>query len=642
LRSAREVLAAHTAGGTAWWALKSATAIADDGGVESAGPRRILILLGAILASLLVAVPAFGAPGTKLVVTNLNDSGPGSLRAAIAAPVAPHDPHLISFAAGVRGQITLTSPLNVQGSDIVIIEGPGIAGIRLSGGDNSRVFEVGENAALELIDVTVSHGRAVGRAVAGRAERGGTGEGGAILNLGQTVLKNTVLTDNAAIGGESAHGPGGAGYGGAILNRGQLWIYRTLFTGNVARGSGEHEQYYVENSLLGGDAAGGAIRNEGKLEIHHAEFADNSAIGGDGTVYIVPIGGVFGTAGGSGLGGAIYDGSGSGKLEVADSTFAGNSALGGSIGGGQLLFDKTGDAGGGAIFSASGRLLLADSTVVNNKAVLGRQNPEKPAVLGAGGLELQAGAQMLRSDTIVADPGSADVGTSSPVPTLNTIVGSCSGAGLSSLGFDLDVHGSCNLTGATDLRNVDPGLGALAYAGGTIRTVPLTADSPALDNGNTGDETLDERGAKRPVRVTDHPLPPGGNAGDIGAFELQGLPKLHYDLRPEHLVLGSVKVGSTSKFVEATLVNDGNLPFHVGGVKIGGADIDEFAISSETCANADLGPGDSCHLRVRFSPEEVGERNAMVTITAEKIGPIVLSLSGTGIKDAGEDYQPAL
>jgi hypothetical protein len=627
-------------GDTAWRALKSATAVVDDGGVESAGLRRILTLLGAILASLLVAVPAFGAPEAKTVVTNLNDSGPGSLRAAIAAPGDPHAPHSISFAGGVRGQITLTSPLNVQGSDIVIIEGPGVAGIHLSGGDNSRVFEVGEHAALELTDLTVSHGRAVGKAVGGRAEPGGAGEGGAILNRGDLQLRNTLLTDNAAIGGESAHGPGGAGYGGAILNQGRLWIYRTHFTGNVARGNDKHEEFYVETSLLGGDAAGGAIRNEGKLEIHHAEFADNSAIGGDGTVYIVPFGGSFGTAGGSGLGGAIYDGSGSGKLEVADSTFAGNSALGGSIGYAEHPFGTTGDAGGGAIFSASGRLLLAGSTVVANTAVLGRQNPAKPAVLGAGGLELRAGAQMLRSDTIAADSGSAAVGTSSPVPTLNTIVGSCAGAGLSSLGFNLDVHGSCHLTGATDLRNVDPGLGALAYAGGTIRTVPLTPASPAVDNGNTGGETVDERGAKRPVRVTDHPLPPGGNAGDIGAFELQELPKLHYDLRPEHLVLGSVKVGSTSKFAEATLVNDGNLAFHVGGVKIGGADADEFAISSETCANTDLKAGDSCHLRVRFSPEEVGERDATVTMTAEKVGPIVLRLSGTGIKDGGADYQP--
>jgi Abnormal spindle-like microcephaly-assoc'd, ASPM-SPD-2-Hydin len=624
-------------------ALKSATAVVDDGGVESAGPRRILTLLGAILASLLLAVPAFGAPPQpKLVVTNLNDSGPGSLRAAIAASGDPHVPHLISFAAGVRGQITLTSPLNVQGSDIAIIEGPGVAGIRLSGGDNSRVFEVGEHAALELTDVTVSHGRAVGRAVAGRAERGGAGEGGAIINRGDLELKNAVLTDNAAIGGESAHGPGGAGYGGAILNQGRLWIYRTLFTGNVARGNDKHDELYADTSLLGGDAAGGAIRNEGKLEIHHAEFADNSAIGGDGTVYFVPIGGSFGTAGGSGLGGAIYDGSGSGKLEIADSTFAGNSALGGSIGEGQHLFVTTGDAGGGAIFSASDRLLLADSTVVADTAALGRQNPEMPAVLGAGGLELRAGAQMLRSDTIIADPGSADVGTSSPVPTLNTIVGSCSGAGLSSLGFNLDVHGSCHLNGATDLRDVDPGLGALSFAGGALRTVPLTAGSPAVDNGNTGDETLDERGAKRPVRVTDHPLPPGGNGGDIGAFELQELPKLHYELRPELLVFGSVKVGSTSKFAEATLVDDGNLPFHVGGVKIGGADVDEFAISSETCANTDLKPGDSCHVRVRFSPEEVGERHATVTMTADKVGPIVLKLSGTGIKDGGVDYQPEL
>jgi len=518
-----------------------------------------------------------------------------------------------------------------------MIEGPGVAGLRLSGGDTSRVFEVGEHAALRLTDLTVSHGRAVGKTVTEKDQLAGPGEGGAILNRGNVELRDVALTDNAAIGGESRRGPGGAGYGGAILNQGRMWIFNARFADNVAHGSGKHEEPYGERSMWGGDAAGGAIRNEGKLEIHRVEFAGNSAIGANGIIYL-PVFGTFGTAGGNGLGGAIYDGRGSQQLDISDSTFAGNSALGGSMGGGDHLLDKAGDAGGGAIFSTSGQLLLVRSTIVANRAVLGKtQNEEKPAVLGAAGLELQPGAQMLRSDTIVGDSGSADVGTGTPVPTLNTIVGSCSGAGLRSLGFDLDVHGSCNLSGPTDLRNVDPGLGSLADEGGPTRTIPLTVGSPAIDNGNAGTETLDQRGAKRPVRITDHPLPPGGDAGDIGAYELQKVPKLHYDLRPDRLAFGSVKVGSTSKAAEATLVNDGDIPFHVGAVKLGGADVDEFVITSENCVNADLGAGASCHVHVRFSPEETGERDATVEIAAEKFSPITLQLGGTGVEGAGED-----
>jgi hypothetical protein len=89
------------------------------------------------------------------------------------------------------------------------------------------------------------------------------------------------------------------------------------------------------------------------------------------------------------------------------------------------------------------------------------------------------------------------------------------------------------------------------------------------------------------------------------------------------------------------LVNDGDIPFHVGAVKLGGADVDEFAISSDTCVNADLSAGASCHVHVRFSPEETGERGATVTIAAEKVGPIVLGLSGTGIADPGVDEASA-
>jgi hypothetical protein len=518
-----------------------------------------------------------------------------------------------------------------------MIEGPGVAGLRLSGGDTSRIFEVGEHAALKLTDLTVSHGRADGKRVTEQGRPAGPGEGGAIVNRGNVELRDVALTDNAAIGGESRRGPGGAGYGGAILNQGRMWIFNARFADNVAHGNGTHEEHYADRTLSGGDAAGGAIRNEGKLEIHRVEFAGNSAIGADGLVYI-PVFGTFGTAGGDGFGGAIYDGRASRQLDISDSTFAGNSALGGSMGQGDHLLDKAGDAGGGAIFSTSGQLLLVRSTVVANRAVLGgTQNEEKPAVLGAGGLELQPGAQLLRSDTIVGATGSTDVGTGTPVPTQNTIVGSCMGAGLRSLGFDLDVHGSCNLSGPTDLRNVDPGLGSLANEGGPTRTIPLNPASPAVDNGSGGAETLDQRGAKRPVRINDHPLPPGGDAADIGAYELQKIPKLHYDLRPDRLAFGSVKVGSTSKAGEATLVNDGDFPFHVGAVKLGGADVDEFVISSENCANTDLSAGASCHVHVRFSPEDTGARDATVTITTEKFGPIVLPLSGTGVEGAGED-----
>src|SRR5262249_44351261 len=77
---------------------------------------------------------------STLTVLNNADSGPDSLRAAIAAA---RDGDTIDFDPGLRGQtITLTSG-ELLIDKTLDIEGPGAADLTVSGNDASRVFDLG-------------------------------------------------------------------------------------------------------------------------------------------------------------------------------------------------------------------------------------------------------------------------------------------------------------------------------------------------------------------------------------------------------------------------------------------------------------------------------------------------------------------
>jgi len=83
----------------------------------------------------------------------------------------------------------------------------------------------------------------------------------------------------------------------------------------------------------------------------------------------------------------------------------------------------------------------------------------------------------------------------------------CDGA-VTSLGYNLDCDGSCQLTHPTDLPNTDPLLGPLQDNGGPTHTRALEPGSPAIDAGSC-DVATDQRGVGRPQ----------GCRCDIGAYE---------------------------------------------------------------------------------------------------------------------------
>ena len=92
-----------------------------------------------------------------LVVSNLNDSGKGSLRDALTT-AETHQHEVISFAKGLHGTITLDSDLPKITSDVTI-NGPGAASLAIDGGGYHSVFQiVGHDLTASLSGLTVKVG----------------------------------------------------------------------------------------------------------------------------------------------------------------------------------------------------------------------------------------------------------------------------------------------------------------------------------------------------------------------------------------------------------------------------------------------------------------------------------------------------
>jgi hypothetical protein len=237
-------------------------------------------------------------------VQNLDDSGPGSLRASIASANASSGPHTIDFADGLNGTITLASELPALVEDVEI-QGPGSAQIALSGDLAQRLLYISSGITVTISGLSLVDGRAeFGGAISNEGNltvrdselRANWGEfsGGAIDNFGGNVsIERSLLADNTT---------GEFGFGGAISNDsgGVISVTDSTLRGNAADFSGgaidNIGTLTIVRSTLSGNSAefGGAIENAGVLNITNSTLSANSAgsAGGgidnfDGTVSLV-------------------------------------------------------------------------------------------------------------------------------------------------------------------------------------------------------------------------------------------------------------------------------------------------------------------------------------------------------------------
>ena len=176
-------------------------------------------------------------------VSTLADSGPGSLRDAIAQANATAGADTITFQSAVTGTIALTTG-QIAITDSVTIDGPGAAALAVSGSDLSRVFYL-YNPAVAPIDVTIS-GLTItdGRSV--------VEPGGAIRASGENLtLEDAIVQDSAA----AADG------GGIASTNAALTIRNTIIRRNDAM------ILTSTSPTLGTGGDGGGVSAEGSTSV---------------------------------------------------------------------------------------------------------------------------------------------------------------------------------------------------------------------------------------------------------------------------------------------------------------------------------------------------------------------------------------
>jgi hypothetical protein len=450
----------------------------------------------AVVAAFLFSWAASARAATD-TVTSAGDSGPGSLRAVIAAA---GNGDTVDFDASLDGQtIDFTSgAINIDKS--LTIEGPGASQLTIDAGHNSQIFTA-TNGNLSISGLTLANGAALkeGGAIytestgtltvsectfigntaggpGGSAEESNLGHGGAIFvsrSSGPTSVSNSTFGTNAAGGPGGTGFQSGLGSGGAIWDgsEGSLTISGSTFNANTAGGNGDGGEQ-------GGNGAGGAIQKSGGLSlmVSDSDFIGNTA-GGDG-------GGERNS--GHGVGGAIYvsePSPTSTSLSVVDSTFSGNAA-GGAGGDGPI----SGRGEGGAIEHYSQGSLTVSGTTFEGNSAGGAGGAGGPALFAGGGSGGGQGGAL-----IVAESASSAF-VSDSVFTGNTAGGDGGSGNLSGRGEGGAIKGEngigpLTVTSSTFTDNVvggrdGSGAGSGAGVGGAIESFSSLTVTNSTFSGN--------------------------------------------------------------------------------------------------------------------------------------------------------------
>jgi hypothetical protein len=231
------------------------------------------IITSVCVALLFLATTAKASPCTNTVY-NTQDSGPGSLRDALANAT---NFQTITFCPGVTGTIKLTSGQLAITKGVTIV-GPGANVLALDGNGSSRVFYVSSSLPVSISGLTITNGYAAYPNTAG----------GIHNETSPLTLSNCVVTGNQGY------------YGGGICNSakggaGLLQIYNCTLSGNTAN---------VGGALFN---AGGEVGGNGVVQIYNSTISSNSVT----------------YTGGGGLYNDGYD-SGVAKFRIVNCTLSGN------------------------------------------------------------------------------------------------------------------------------------------------------------------------------------------------------------------------------------------------------------------------------------------------------------------------------
>jgi hypothetical protein len=485
-------------------------------------PRRWRCALGLERLEHRVALSTF-------VVLNLNDSGAGSLRQAIAQADGTPGPNEIDFATGLSGTITLTGgQLTIANNDMTIV-GPGADQLSVSGHNTSRVFEV-DSVTAAISGLTVTGGSAPSNnnnggglynnggavTIAGCAISGNSASlGGGLYNYNATMtVANSTISDNSAA-------YGGGLYNNSYNNTSMATITDSTISGNTAASSGggldnnngglgsnNGGMISIAGCAISGNSAslgGGLHSYGGMVTIASSMISDNSAINGGGLYCVGKVGSLVTITGSSISDNSAEDSAGlannGGTMTITDSTISDNSATGDGVAGGGVdnysdstltiirstISGNSASVFGGGIDNIDGATAtIVGSTISNNRA----DGDGAHSPLGGGIYSYNA--TVMIADSTISDNAAAYGGglynnsynnTSMATITASTFSGNTAlqdGGGLANnVGATLTITGS-TISGNTAYGN---GGGLHNYDGTVMVTSSTISDNSAINGG---------------------------------------------------------------------------------------------------------------------------------------------------------------
>jgi hypothetical protein len=209
-----------------------------------------------IFSAILILSASLSAFAATITVTNTNDSGPGSLRQAIADASSGDT---IDFnLAGCPCTIQMTTASYEINKDLNIL-GPGANQLAIRGGSladpNRRLIFIIHAGTVTIDGLTITGARGL--------------SGGGISSAGNLTITDSVVSDNG-------------NFGGGIINSGTLTVERCTIAGNFGTANGGIANLgtaTIVNTTISGNSTtqGGGIYSSGTLTVTNSTITNNHA-----------------------------------------------------------------------------------------------------------------------------------------------------------------------------------------------------------------------------------------------------------------------------------------------------------------------------------------------------------------------------